>query len=125
MVKPTLSEIIEAISKQEHVKMVPKFETPIYFVDFMMEMDSLVERLGLGEGYIGPGHMVDFEAAHAEGGDIRRNMKYHQYWVCFRTELGANRFMNRINSDDSLLYKAEPPQSALGFAAIKAEERIS
>ncbi len=123
MTKPQLSEIIESISKREHVKMVPKFDKPIHWYDFFIEMEELVERVGLENGW--PGHMVDYETARNERGDIFRDVKYHQYWVSFSTELDANRFMNRVNADNSLPYKAEPPQTRLGFAAVASEKKIS
>jgi hypothetical protein len=125
MAIPSLPEIIEASKNQEHVIMVPKFGTPIYFIDFMVEMEAMIKRLCLERDYIGPGHFCNWEEARAEHGHIRYDMRFHTYWLAFRTELAANQFMSRVNADDSIRYIAETPKAPLGFTALAPLKKLS
>ena len=122
---PSLPEIIEINSRLDHVLIVPKTKTPINIFDFMERMEALVKTLGLKGEYAGCGHSSDWESARKAGENPFEDNKYHCYWVKFRGELPANRFMLSVNTDPTSPYSVQVPEGKLGLCAFSLIEKIS
>ncbi len=111
MEKIDLRKIINELERKTHIRLIPKYiTTTIWDKKIKEDIEHLIDKFNLREGYKGYGWNAHLELARENGVDPTKSNEYDVYYASFENEIFATRFMYRVNKDQESEYTATPCQ---------------
>ena len=107
MKKIDSGKVIRELKRNTPIRLIPKhIITPIKDKKIRADIEHLIDKFNLREGYNGCGWNAHLELARRNGVDPAKSNECDIYYAIFENEIFATRFMYQINKDQESQYTA-------------------